>query len=78
MKWADLFCICLFNRSDVIWEEQKKKGRWKAMKVSMSDELEAAWTAIEKEKALGATPNYIYKSGDVEVTVIVFVYGKRC
>ena len=48
------------------------------MKVSMSDELEAAWTAIEKEKALGATPNYICNIGDVEVTVIVFVYGKRC
>lgn len=67
----------MFNRSDVIWEEQNKKGRWKAMKVRISDELEAAWTTIESEKSLRATPNYIYKFDDWEVTLIVdFLYGK--
>ena len=60
----------MFNRSDVIWEEQNKKGRWKAMKVRISDELEAAWTTIESEKSLRATPNYIYKFDDWEVTLI--------
>lgn len=77
LKWVHLFCIRVFNRSDVIWEEQNKKGRWKAMKVRVSDELEAAWTKIESEKTLGATPNYIYKFDHVEVKFIVdFLFGK--
>ena len=47
------------------------------MKVRISDELEAAWTTIESEKSLRATPNYIYKFDDGEVTLIVdFLYGK--
>ena len=56
-------------RSDVIWEEQKKKGRWKALKVRLCDELEAAWTKVQQDEAVGATPNYIYKSGDIEVII---------
>lgn len=77
LKWADSFCICMFNRSDVIWEKQNKKGRWKAMKVRVSDEVEAAWTTIQNEKSLGATPNYIYKFDDVEVKLIFyFLFGK--
>ncbi|XP_068741113.1 intermembrane lipid transfer protein VPS13A-like [Montipora capricornis] len=53
--------------SDVIWEEQRKKGRWKAMKVRLCDELEAAWTTIQNQISAGATPNYIYKTGDIEI-----------
>ena len=59
-------------RSDVIWEEQKKKGRWKALKVRICDELEAAWTTIQQDLSVGRTPNYIYKSGDMEVSMGVF------
>ncbi|KAL9987728.1 hypothetical protein ACROYT_G002079 [Oculina patagonica] len=53
--------------SDVIWEEQKKKGRWKTLKVRLCDELEAAWTKIQQDLSVGGTPDYIYKSGDLEV-----------
>lgn len=60
-----LFYLC---RSDIIWEEQKKKGRWKALKVRLCDELEAAWTEIQRGLSVGATPSYIYKSADLEVS----------
>ena len=70
---APLNCVFLWNcyvcRSDVIWEEQKKKGRWKALKVRISDELEAAWTRIQQDLSVEATPNYIYKTGDMEVSI---------
>ena len=55
-------------RSDVIWEEQKKKGRWKALKMRLCDELEAAWTRIRQDEAVGASASYTFKSGDLEVT----------
>ena len=44
------------------------------MKVRLCDELEAAWTKIQQDLSLGATPNYIYKTGDMEVIFTVFVY----
>ncbi|CAH3176358.1 unnamed protein product, partial [Porites evermanni] len=53
--------------SDVIWEEQKKKGRWKALKMRLCDELEAAWTKIRQDEAVGASASYTFKSGDLEV-----------
>ena len=56
-------------RSDVIWEERRKKGRWKALKLRVCDQLEDAWTKIQKELSMGATPNYIYKSAELEVSV---------
>lgn len=56
-------------RSDVIWEEQKKKGRWKALKVRLSEELEGAWTKIQRDLSVGATQSYIYKSADLEVSM---------
>jgi len=56
-------------RSDVIWEEQKKKGRWKALKVRLSEELEGAWTKIQRDLSMGSTQSYIYKSADLEVSM---------
>ncbi|XP_066022142.1 intermembrane lipid transfer protein VPS13C isoform X9 [Pocillopora verrucosa] len=53
--------------SDIIWEEQKKKGRWKALKLRLCNELEAGWNKLQRDIAIGATANYIYKSGDLEV-----------
>ncbi|XP_022794312.1 vacuolar protein sorting-associated protein 13A-like [Stylophora pistillata] len=53
--------------SDIIWEEQKKKGRWKALKLRLCNELEVGWSKLQRDKAVVDTPNYIYKSGDLEV-----------
>ena len=39
------------------------------MKVRLCDELEAAWTTIQNQLSAGATPNYIYKTGDIEVVI---------
>ena len=58
-------------RSDIIWQEQKKKGRWKALKVRLSDELEAAWTKVQQDLSVGATQSYIFKSADLEVSISV-------
>ena len=65
-----LWLFYLF-RTDVIWEEQNKKGRWKALKVRLCDELETAWTKIQESPA-GTTPSYIHKSTDLEVSISVF------
>lgn len=40
----------------------------------LCDELEAAWTKIQQDLSVGGTPNYIYKSGDMEVSIDVFKY----
>ena len=42
------------------------------MKVRLCDELEAAWTTIQNQLSAGATPNYIYKTGDIEVVIEPF------
>lgn len=34
----------------------------------LCDELEAAWTKIRQDEAVGASASYTYKSGDLEVT----------
>lgn len=44
------------------------------MKVRLCDELEAAWTKIQRDLSVGATPKYIYKTGDMEVIIAVLVY----
>ena len=61
------FWLFYLFRSDIIWEEQKKKGRWKALKVGLSDELETAWTKVQQDLSVGATQSYIYKSAELEV-----------
>ena len=61
-----------YCRSDIIWEEQKKKGRWKALKLRLCDELEAGWNKLKRDIAVGATANYIYKSGDLEASICTF------
>ena len=43
------------------------------MKVRLCDELEEAWTKIQQDLSVGATPNYIYKTGDIEVIISVSV-----
>ena len=43
------------------------------MKVRLCDELEAAWTKIQQDLSVGATPNYIYKTDDIEVIISVSV-----
>ena len=43
------------------------------MKVRLCDELEAAWTKIQQDLSVGVTPNYIYKTGDIEVIISVSV-----
>ena len=54
-------------RSQVIWEEVKKKGRWKALKLRQCEELEAAWQKIQQQLAVGKEPQYRQKVGDLEV-----------
>ena len=61
-----------YCRSDIIWEEQKKKGRWKALKLRLCNELEAGWNKLQRDIAIGATANYIYKSGDLEARICNF------
>lgn len=43
------------------------------MKVRLCDELEDVWTQIQQDLSVGATPNYIYKTGDFEVIISVSV-----
>ena len=52
-------------------KSRKKKGRWKALKVRLSDELEAAWTKVQQDLSVGATQSYIFKSADLEVSISV-------
>ena len=61
-----------YCRSDIIWEEQKKKGRWKALKLRLCNELEVGWSKLQRDKAVVDTPNYIYKSGDLEASICLF------
>ena len=43
------------------------------MKVRFCYELEEAWTKIQQDLSVGATPNYIYKTDDIEVIISVSV-----
>lgn len=40
----------------------------------LCDELEAAWSKIQQKLSEGATPNYIYKTVDLEVSSGVLKY----
>ena len=65
-----LWLFYLF-RSDIIWEEEKKKGLWKALKGRLSDELETGWIKVQQDLSVGSTQSYIYKSADLEVSISV-------
>ena len=54
-------------RSEIIWEEMKKRGRWKALKLRQCEELEGAWNLVQRDQSVGKEPNYQQKVGDLEV-----------
>ena len=64
-------------RSAVLWEEMKKKGRWRTLNLKYCDELEEAWARVEKATAVGAEPNYRHKIGDMEVNGTIYAHVFR-
>ncbi|EDO34505.1 predicted protein [Nematostella vectensis] len=53
--------------SQIIWEETKKKGRWKALKMRISEQLEVAYTRVQQVTSVGGEPNFRQKLSDIEV-----------
>jgi hypothetical protein len=45
----------------------KKKGRWKGLKLSVSQQLEEAWTQVQHVASIGGEPHYRKKIGEMEV-----------
>lgn len=46
----------------------KKKGRWKGLKLGVSQQIEQAWTQLQHVITVGGEPHYRKKIGDMEVT----------